>query len=109
MVNNVLSKAGSLLPKRATKLYFGLNNFYSQKSTYVNTAQMVQDLTVSAALIYKSSPETLFCTRTGNETLNVTFSEKVCFLICIKSFFTGQSDELYHKNGHFVARSGNSY
>ena len=38
--------------------YFGLNNIYSQKNTYVNTTQMVQDLTVSAALIYKSSPET---------------------------------------------------
>ena len=37
---------------------FGLNNIYSQKNTYVNTTQMVQDLTVSAALIYKSSPET---------------------------------------------------
>ena len=38
----------------------GLNNIYSQKNTYVNTTQMVQDLTVSAALIYKSSPEMIF-------------------------------------------------
>ena len=37
----------------------GLNNIYSQKNTYVNTTQMVQDLTVSAALIYKSSPAIL--------------------------------------------------
>ena len=36
----------------------GLNNIYSQKNAYVNTTQMVQDLTVSATLIYKSSPET---------------------------------------------------
>ena len=39
-------------------LYFGLNNIYSLKNTYVNTTQMVQDLTVSATLIYKSFPET---------------------------------------------------
>ena len=39
------------------RLRFGLNNIYSQKNTYVNTTQMVQDLTVSATLIYKSSPE----------------------------------------------------
>ena len=37
---------------------FGLNNIYSQKNTHVHTTQMVQDLTVSATLIYKSSPET---------------------------------------------------
>ena len=42
------------------RFYFGLNNIYSQKNTYVNTTQMVQDLTVSAALIYKSSPRFYF-------------------------------------------------
>ena len=35
----------------------GLNNIYSQKNTYVNTTQMVQDLTVSAMLIYEPSPK----------------------------------------------------
>ena len=39
---------------------FGLNNIYSQKNTYVNTTQMVQDLTVSATLIYKSSPDFVY-------------------------------------------------
>ena len=32
--------------------------FIRRKNTYVNTTQMAQDLTVSATLIYKSSPET---------------------------------------------------
>ena len=36
--------------------HFSLNNIYSQKNTYVNTTQMVQDLTVCITLIYKPSP-----------------------------------------------------
>ena len=38
--------------------YLGLNTIlFTEKNTYVNTTQMVQVLTVSATLIYKSSPD----------------------------------------------------